>query len=144
MAPQKLNVMLAVVILSLCAGAQEQSPATVKHVPLKSTSPASGREMFANYCASCHGSDGKGDGPAAKALKTAPANLTILSQQNGGKYPAMKVSSILRGDADLPAHGSKEMPVWGPLFRSVSSGHETEVQQRITNLTKYIESLQAK
>jgi mono/diheme cytochrome c family protein len=144
MTPQKLNVMLAVVILSLCARAQQQPSATVKHVPLKSTSPASGREMFASYCASCHGTDGKGDGPAAKALKTAPANLTVLSQQNGGKYPAMKVASTLRGETDLPAHGSKDMPVWGPLFRSVSGGHESEIQQRITNLTKYIESLQAK
>jgi len=56
----------------------------------------------------------------------------------------MKVSSTLRGETDLPAHGSKDMPVWGPLFRSVSGGHESEVQQRIANLTKYIESLQAK
>jgi mono/diheme cytochrome c family protein len=144
MTPQKLAVLLIFLISSPFAGAQEQSPATVKHVPLKSTSPASGKEMFTNYCASCHGMDGKGNGPAAPALRTVPANLTILSEQNGGKYPAMKVSSILRGDADLPAHGSKEMPVWGPLFRSVSGGHQSEVQQRISNLTKYLESLQAK
>jgi len=144
MTPQRLTVLFAFLIFSFFAGAQEQSPATVKHVPLKSTSPASGKEMFTNYCASCHGTDGKGNGPAAPALKTTPANLTILSQQNGGKYPALKVSSILRGDADLPAHGSKEMPVWGPLFRSVSGGHESQIQQRITNFTKYIESLQAK
>ncbi len=56
----------------------------------------------------------------------------------------MKVTSILRGTSDLPAHGSKEMPVWGPLFRSISGGHEGEVQQRAANLTDYIETLQAK
>jgi hypothetical protein len=57
----------------------------------------------------------------------------------------MRIASILRGDAELSAaHGFKEMPVWGPLFRSVSGGHESEVQQRISNLTTYIETLQVK
>ena len=56
----------------------------------------------------------------------------------------MHVSSVIRGNADLPAHGSKDMPVWGPLFRSLSQGHEAEVQQRVTNLNEYIESLQQK
>jgi mono/diheme cytochrome c family protein len=129
---------------SMAVSGQENSEKTVKHVPVKSTSPASGKEMFADYCASCHGAEGKGNGPAAAALKTPPANLTVLSQKNGGNYPAMKIASILRGDADLSAHGSKEMPVWGPLFRSVSGGHEGQVQQRINNLTNYVETLQVK
>jgi mono/diheme cytochrome c family protein len=127
-----------------CTAGQEQPSKTIKHVPMKSVSPASGKQMFESYCASCHGADGKGGGPAASALKVPPADLTTLAQKNGGNFPSMKVSSTLQGDADLPAHGSKEMPVWGPLFRSVSGGHESEVQQRIANLTKYIEGLQAK
>jgi mono/diheme cytochrome c family protein len=130
-------------MLPLALAGQEQSK-TIKHVPVKPTSAASGRQMFDNYCASCHGTDGKGSGPAAAALKTPPADLTTLSKSNGGKFPGMKVSATLRGEADLPAHGSKDMPVWGPLFRSVSGGHESEVQQRISNLTKYIETFQAK
>ncbi|MGB2606183.1 MAG: cytochrome c [Candidatus Sulfotelmatobacter sp.] len=123
---------------------QDQTKTTIKHVNVKPTSAASGKEMYTSYCAVCHGTDGKGGGPAASALKTPPADLTLLSKNNGGKYPAPKVSSILRGTSDLPAHGSKEMPVWGPLFRSVSGGHEAEVQQRVANLTEYVESLQAK
>jgi mono/diheme cytochrome c family protein len=130
-------------MLPLALAGQEHSK-TIKHVPVKPTSAASGRQMFDNYCASCHGTDGKGSGPAAAALKTPPADLTTLSKSNGGKFPDMKVSATLRGEADLPAHGSKDMPVWGPLFRSVSGGHESEVQQRISNLTKYIETFQAK
>ena len=130
--------------ISIAVSGQENSEKAVKHVPLKSVSPTSGKDMFANYCASCHGADGKGNGPAAAALKTLPANLTVLSQKNGVNYPAMRIASILRGDAELSAHGSKEMPVWGPLFRSVSGGHESEVQQRISNLTTYIETLQVK
>jgi mono/diheme cytochrome c family protein len=117
---------------------------TVQHVTIKSTSAASGKEMFTSYCAVCHGTDGKGGGPAASALKTAPADLTLLSKNNGGKYPALKVSSAIRGTNDLPAHGSKDMPVWGPLFFGLSNGHEGEVQQRVSNLTTYIETLQAK
>jgi mono/diheme cytochrome c family protein len=123
---------------------QDQTKTTIKHVTVKQTSPASGKEMFTSYCAVCHGTDGKGGGPAAAALKTPPADLTLLSKNNGGKFPSLKVSSILRGTSDLPAHGSKEMPVWGPLFRSISGGHETEVQQRVSNLTQYVESLQVK
>jgi mono/diheme cytochrome c family protein len=116
----------------------------IKHVPAKPTSAASGQEMFMNYCAACHGKDGKGDGPAAAALKVPPADLTTLSQRNGGKFPSNHVIAILRGEATLPAHGSKEMPVWGPVFWEMSHGHAGEVQQRIANLTQYVETLQAK
>ncbi|MGA8509587.1 MAG: cytochrome c [Candidatus Sulfotelmatobacter sp.] len=123
---------------------QDQPKTTIQHVTVKPTSPASGKEMYTSYCAVCHGTDGKGGGPAASALKTPPADLTMLSKNNGGKFPAMKVTSTLRGTSSLPAHGSKEMPVWGPLFRGMSSGHEGEVQQRVANLTQYIETLQAK
>ena len=129
---------------TLVAGAQEQPQKTIENVPMKHTSPASGKEMYTNYCAVCHGTDGKGNGPAADALKTPPADLSVLAKNNGGKYPALKVASAIRGDAKVPAHGSREMPVWGNLFRSVSQGHDSEVDQRVANLTKYIESLQAK
>jgi hypothetical protein len=77
-------------------------------------------------------------------MKMPPTDLTMLSKNNGGKYPALKVSSTIRGDSAIPAHGSKDMPVWGSLFWAMSKGHESEVQQRVANLTKYIESLQAK
>ena len=123
---------------------QGQTEKTIKHVPIKSTSPVSGKDMYMTYCAVCHGTDGKGGGPAASALKVPPTDLTLLSKNNGGKYPSIKVAASIRGEAVTPAHGSKDMPVWGSLFWSVSSGHEGEVQQRVVNLTKYIESLQTK
>jgi mono/diheme cytochrome c family protein len=116
----------------------------IKHTPMKRTSPASGQDMYMNYCAACHGKDGKGGGPAAEALKVPPTDLTTLSQRNGGKFPGARVASTLRGEANLSAHGSKEMPTWGPLFWQVSQGHAGEVHQRISNLSKFIESLQAK
>jgi mono/diheme cytochrome c family protein len=116
----------------------------VHHVPIQSTSPVSGKDMYTAYCAVCHGTDGKGGGPAASALKTPPSDLTVLSKNNGGKYPVLRVTAAIDGDSALPAHGSKEMPVWGALFWNLSGRHESEVQQRVANLTHYVESLQVK
>jgi mono/diheme cytochrome c family protein len=149
MSMKKLILMFTALIVFTCTVAaqektQDQTTKTIQHTTVKSTSPASGEEMYKTYCAVCHGTDGKGGGPAASALKVAPADLTQLSKNNGGKYPALKVSSAIRNEADVPAHGSKDMPVWGSLFWNMSHGHESEVQQRVANLTKYIESLQAK
>ncbi|HUJ95965.1 MAG TPA: cytochrome c [Terriglobales bacterium] len=139
-----IQIMMVLASFTLLAGAQEQPKTTIENVPMKHTSPASGKEMYTNYCAVCHGADGKGNGPAATALKVPPADLTALAKNNGGKYPALKVAATIRGDGNVPAHGSKEMPIWGQLFRSISGGHDAEVDQRVANLTKYIESLQAK
>jgi len=100
--------------------------------------------MFNNYCAVCHATDAKGNGPAASAWKATPTDLTGLTQKGGGKYPALHVTSVIRGQAELPAHGSKEMPVWGPLFFRLSQGHESEAQQSIASLNRYFESMQKK
>jgi mono/diheme cytochrome c family protein len=135
------------VALAMFAMAQQPAPSqekVIKHVPVKQTDASSGQEMYTSYCAVCHGADGKGAGPAASALKVPPNDLTALAAKNGGKYPSLHVSSVLRGDAETPAHGSKDMPVWGPLFRNLSQGHDSEVQQRIANLNQYIESIQKK
>lgn len=128
--------------LVVLAGAQQEQN-QVQKTAAKLTSPASGQEMFLAYCAACHGKEAKGDGPAASTLKVAPADLTGLTKKYG-KYPAMKVTTVLSGQANLAAHGNTEMPVWGPIFSRISQGHESEVQQRIANLNHYIESLQTK
>jgi mono/diheme cytochrome c family protein len=124
-----------------CVAAYAQQ---VKKTAVTPTSPASGEEMFKTYCAPCHGVTGKGDGPAATALKKAPANLSELAQRNGGKFPELKVYGAIKGDLNTPAHGSKDMPIWGSVFQSLSHGDQGQVQLRISNLTKYIESLQVK
>jgi len=120
--------------------AQEKAP-TVQKVSVSRTSLDSGKQMFIHYCAACHGPSGKGDGPAAAAFKKAPRDLTKLTRDNGGKYPAMHVTATLSLD-ECCVHGSKVMPVWGPLLSSVSA-NEGEKQLRISNLVKYIETLQA-
>ena len=122
----------------------QQADTKVKHEAAGMTSPSSGKEMFVSYCASCHGKSAKGDGPAANALKQLPADLTTLAKRNGGKYPSDKVTSVLRGQTTLMAHGDQAMPVWGPVFWKISQGHEEEVTLRIANLNRYLESLQEK
>ena len=79
-------------------------------------------------------------------MKTPPTDLTQLAKKQGGKYPANHISSILKfGSGPGPgAHGSADMPVWGPLFKSLDKYHDTTMQQRIANLVDYIEGLQAK
>ena len=143
----KFIALIAVVVtISVFAAAQDATPTTpvLKHVPITSSPSNSGKQMFANYCAVCHGTDAKGNGPAASALKTPPPDLTILAQKNGGKYPSAHVAAAIRGQANLSSHGTADMPVWGPLFSSISGGHASTVQQRISNLSQYIETLQAK
>ncbi len=135
--------LIVIIAMAMIAFGQE-TKTEVKHVAIKPTSAASGQEMYKGYCAVCHGTIGKGDGPAASALKVPPPDLSTLAAKNGGKYPALKVSAVIRGENIPAAHGSKDMPMWGNLFWQMSGGHASEVQQRVSNLNKYIESLQQK
>jgi hypothetical protein len=77
-------------------------------------------------------------------MKTPAADLTVLAKYNNGKYPSAHVAAVIRGQAAASSHGTQGMPVWGPLFSSISQGHEAQVQQRITNLVNDVETLQAK
>jgi mono/diheme cytochrome c family protein len=100
-----------------------------------------GPELFRSYCASCHGLDAKGDGPAAVALKVMPANLTVLAKNNGGQFPSVRVRRTITGEDVLASHGSREMPIWGPIFHQI----EADVDRgyvRLNNLVKYLESIQ--
>ncbi len=108
---------------------------------LPETDVTSGAQMYRAYCASCHGSDGKGSGPAAPALREAPTDLTQLSRRNGGEFPMFRVSRIIQGDSSVVAHGSRDMPMWGDVFRSIKRD-ESVVTLRVHNLARYLESLQ--
>jgi len=101
----------------------------------------SGMDNFMLYCAPCHGRDGKGGGPVAGALKTRPADLTRISARNKGVFPADSVRRFVTNGALVPAHGSTEMPVWGPTFRSLDSSDKL-VDIRIANVVSYLESIQ--
>ena len=139
--------MIACIRLFACAlcltGISFAQQKTIEKVPIQHTSAASGSQMYAAYCAACHGTKGKGDGPAASALKVPPADLTTLAKRHDNKFPRNEVYDAISGERSIAAHGSKEMPVWGTLFRSMDA-HESFSMLRLKNLTDYIESLQAK
>jgi len=124
----------------LAAPAESQNPRPSPTFPGESLV---GRDSFDAYCASCHGPGGRGDGPVAPALKAVPADLTALSSRNDGVFPRAGVRAVLAGTGrTVSAHGTTEMPIWGPLFRMFESDARARV--RIDNLVTYIESLQTR
>lgn len=104
---------------------------------------ARGQRSFIRNCASCHGTGAQGDGPVAATLKVEPANLTQLSQKEGGEFPFWRVYRSVDGRLELPGHGTREMPIWGFVFRKSQWDTETQVRDRILDLVYYIESIQA-
>ena len=139
----KLVAFALFTILATAPSVTAQQKAEIKRVPPENTSITSGAEMFGTYCAVCHGVDGKGNGPAAPALAKQPPDLAQLSKKNGGKFPTFIVSNVILGDEFIAAHGSRDMPMWGDVFRS-KNRDESAIKLRIHNLTVYVESLQQK
>jgi mono/diheme cytochrome c family protein len=122
-------------------GYADQSNAKVT-IAINKTSPTSGKQMFTSYCAPCHGVDGRGHGPAASALKSTPVDLTGLTRKNRGVFPDTHIVAVLEFGITIPAHGSVEMPVWGPILSRINLSNVQDKQLRISNLSRYIESIQ--
>jgi len=123
--------------------AARQSPVNIQ---VNQTAATSGKQMYISYCAPCHGVNGRGNGPAAPAMKVPPTDLTVLSKNNQGKFPAYHVEEVLRFGSELSAHGSAAMPVWGPVLTRVDTNDTDHSKEalRISNLARYIETLQVK
>jgi mono/diheme cytochrome c family protein len=159
-----LVVAMLLPALALGQSANSQRPSD------KQNAANRGKKVYSEYCASCHGISGRGDGPAASALKIPPADLTALASHNKGVFPSLKVMQAIKAGPRVPAHGSEIMPVWGPTFLQgdradvaaqtppqtpagvVEEGQQqgrhgptvAEVQLRIYNLMEYIRSLQTR
>jgi mono/diheme cytochrome c family protein len=140
------GLVLAGLLLFALSGAflqgQDQKVAgkRLTRAPITYTDALNGQQMYKQYCAACHGPDGKGDGPAVEFLKKAPPDLTTLKERNHGKYPDMKVKCRLLFGANHE-EGVLGMPEWSSSFRDLSP---STVKLRAYNLTSYVESLQQK
>jgi mono/diheme cytochrome c family protein len=130
--------------ISILPSNAQQSGTKLQPVPIKPTSLTSGKQMYESYCAACHGMTGTGDGSAALALRTAPANLTLLTSKNNGVFPAEHIAAVLRFGVTNPAHGSADMPIWSDLFSTLSPDGRDQANLRIRNLTDYLKTLQKK
>jgi mono/diheme cytochrome c family protein len=133
--------LLAAAGLVIAVPVLAQQPPTIKKEPIKPINDVAGAATFNAYCTVCHGPAGKGDGPAAKALAKPPADLTLISARNGGRFPAEAVKQTIVGENTPLAHGTRDMPMWGPLFRSTEGA---TVELRLKNLVDFIGSMQAK
>lgn len=141
------SVLAAVSVMIVSAGialvGQGAAPAQkpIEYVDAPYSQPGSGKQMYQDYCAACHGMLGKGDGPAAKYLSVSLPDLSMLSKAHYGKFPANEFAQTLRLGSPNYEHGTPDMPLWGPLFKSQDPA-VTEL--RIRNLREYVESIQAK
>lgn len=127
---------ITLLMLLVPVAAQRTQP-----VPSIARESLNGKDSFQAYCATCHGEGGRGDGAVAVALRSKPADLTTLTQRNGDVFPRERVTATLSGTGrTVAAHGTTEMPIWGPLFRAFEPAARTNV--RIENLVAYLESIQ--
>jgi mono/diheme cytochrome c family protein len=141
MRPILLTAVSPILLLGALAVGQESTAET--KTPSKSE-PMSGKQLYISYCSMCHGADAKGGGPFSTQLKVWPPDLTQLAKKNSGTYPAMRIAESIDGEFGKPSHGSREMPIWGPVFRSMAHGHQDSAQLRINSVVKYLESVQQK
>ena len=108
---------------------------------------AAGKPAYDHHCAVCHGREGKGDGVAANFLTVKPADVTQLSTKNGGQFPFWKIYRVIDGREKITGHGTRDMPIWGAVFRSETTSNsaaQTQVRGRILELVYYLQAIQAK
>jgi mono/diheme cytochrome c family protein len=113
--------------------------------PLAGASGSIGYQYFVQYCSSCHGLEGRGDGPAAPALQTPPADLTRIAQRRGGDFPVAEIRAYIDGRIGVPAHGRREMPVWGERFEEMVGGGslgEASARNKLQILIEYLQAIQ--
>ncbi len=114
-------------------------------VDAQSLEAATGAYLFRTYCAACHGTSARGDGPVAGEMRRRPSDLTQIARSHKGVFPTEKVSQMIDGRQPVRGHGGPGMPVWGDVFtRSVETGDPVIVEARIKALVTYLESIQAR
>lgn len=132
----------AIGLIGLLLPGEQSSPA-VNPETTRLISSIDGANLFTAYCAVCHGADARGEGPLATSLKAAPSDLTRIAARNSGAFPRARVERIIAGEEQIPGgHGSRAMPIWGPIFSQVAWDQDLG-RLRIHNLADYLEHLQS-
>jgi hypothetical protein len=109
-------------------------------------SSLSGLELYQRLCSSCHGVAGEGDGPVAPLVKIAVPDLTRIALRDGGEFPTEDARRTIDGRFDRPAHGPRDMPVWGWSFYNSTNTNDAHERARvdaiIDQLVGYLRSIQ--
>jgi len=113
-----------------------------------------GRLAFESMCATCHGTNARGNGPFAKQLTVAPPDLTVLARQNNGALPITTIYEIIDGRKVIESHGTREMPIWGaynnsflyPTGKFIDPSYDPDgvVRTRILTIIEYLAKIQRK
>jgi mono/diheme cytochrome c family protein len=125
-------------ILGIALAATQQQPIPGEAVRV-------GHQYFVRYCSACHGVEGRGDGPAASALQPPPADLTRIAQRRGGHFPVAEIRAYIDGRIGVPAHGRRDMPVWGERFEEMVGGGslgEAVARSHMQFLVEYLQAIQ--
>jgi mono/diheme cytochrome c family protein len=102
-----------------------------------------GAKLFMNHCAACHGADGEGGGPVAAVMQTTVPNLRTLAQRSGGTFPSEAVTAYIDGREVKAAHGDRQMPIWGEVFRGPEQGTaQRTIRERIAALVVFLKGIQ--
>ncbi len=139
---------IALTVLTLCAGCVLTVENGRIQAPDAGNDPiAAGRRIYTTRCASCHGIDGRGDGPVAPALRVAPPDLTWLAERRGGEFPRDFVIATVTGDTAILAHGTREMPIWSDRFASTegnggSAAASVYTRRSVEALADYLATIQ--
>jgi mono/diheme cytochrome c family protein len=133
--------LFGVVLITMLAASGVATAQTA--APTYAASAATGEHVFKTYCAACHGTSARGDGPIAASLKRRPSDLTEIAKRNGWTFPSDVVFQVIDGRQPTRGHGGPDMPAWFDIFRrSSEGGDEHAVHARISALVKYLESIQ--
>jgi mono/diheme cytochrome c family protein len=135
--------MMRVVLLTAAALLAIPFSAPAQDAALDKGLAVNGEALFKTYCGACHGKTAKGDGPLAKDLKVAPADLTKLSERNNGTFPFEMVMKTIDHGRDVRGHGTEEMPAWGASFKATAESEE-QAKRMMRELAHYLWSLQPK
>jgi mono/diheme cytochrome c family protein len=112
--------------------------------PESPVAAVSGAYSFRTYCASCHGVDGRGEGPLTDSLRFHPPDLTLIATRSGGEFPTEKVVRIVDGRSPVKGHGGPDMPIWGDAFRNAETGYDdAAARAKIRLVVDYLKTIQA-
>jgi len=113
-------------------------------IEIEAAEAEQGKQLYMQYCASCHGKDGRGSGSVSPYLKIAVPDLTVL-KKNKGIYPLDDVMATIDGRRTVRSHGDRDMPVWGEIFlKEIERGKYSELSSLLKAkvIAEYVATLQ--